>query len=169
MKKVINLIIKISFVIYIFMLCVILFFGSRGHWEQFSILEYAAMQMNLVPLRTITLYVRAMIRDTINPNIALANLLGNFLLFLPMGIYLPLLFRKVRSLVDFLLYMIPVLSLVELVQLLTKRGSFDIDDLILNLAGAILGFLVWKSVPVQKVCKKFGSMTLQKQCNEEIN
>ena len=154
MKKVINLIIKISFVIYIFALCVILFFGSRGHWNQFSIWEYAAMQMNLVPFETIALYVRAMIRDTINLNIAIANLLGNFLLFMPMGIYLPLLFQKIRSLVDFLLYMIPVLSLVELVQLLTKRGSFDIDDLILNLAGAILGFFVWKSEAGQKVCKR---------------
>lgn len=130
MKKVINLIIKISFVVYILALCVILFFGSRGRWDNFSILEYAAMQ------------------------IAIANLLGNFLLFMPMGIYLPLLFQKIRSLVDFLLYMIPVLSLVELVQLLTKRGSFDIDDLILNLAGAILGFFVWKSEAGQKVCKR---------------
>ena len=154
MKKVINLIIKISFVVYILALCVILFFGSRGRWDNFSILEYAAMQMNLVPFETIALYVRAMIRDTINLNIAIANLLGNFLLFMPMGIYLPLLFQKIRSLVDFLLYMIPVLSLVELVQLLTKRGSFDIDDLILNLAGAIWGFFVWKSEAGQKVCKR---------------
>ena len=146
MKKVINLIIKISFVVYILALCVILFFGSRGRWDNFSILEYAAMQMNLVPFETIALYVRAMIRDTINLNIAIANLLGNFLLFMPMGIYLPLLFQKIRSLVDFLLYMIPVLSLVELVQLLTKRGSFDIDDLILNLAGAVLGFWFWKFI-----------------------
>lgn len=154
MKKAINLMIKISFVIYILALFVILFFGSRGRWDNFSILEYAAMQMNLVPFKTIALYVRAMMRETINPSIAVANLLGNFLLFMPMGIYLPFLFRKIRSLVDFLLYMIPVLSLVELVQLLTKRGSFDIDDLILNLAGAILGFLLWKSVPVQYLWKK---------------
>lgn len=154
MRKVINLIIKISFVIYIFALCVILFFGSRGHWNQFSIWEYAAMQMNLVPFRTIALYIRAMMRDTINPDIAVANLLGNFLLFMPMGIYLPLFFKKICSLLDYLLCMIPVLSLVELVQLLTKRGSFDIDDLILNLAGAILGFLIWKSEAGQKICER---------------
>ena len=79
MKKAINLIIKISFIIYIFALCVILFGGSRGHWADFSILQYAAMQMNLVPFETIALYIRAMVRGTINLEIAIANLLGNFL------------------------------------------------------------------------------------------
>ena len=69
MKKAINLMIKISFVIYILALFVILFFGSRGRWDNFSILEYAAMQMNLVPFKTIALYVRAMMRETINPSI----------------------------------------------------------------------------------------------------
>lgn len=146
MKKAINLMIKISFVIYILVLFIILFLGSRGRWEQFSILEYAALQMNLVPFKTIALYVRAMMRETVNPDIAIANLLGNFLLFMPMGVYLPLFFQKIRSVLDYLLYMLPVLSLVELVQLLTKRGSFDIDDLILNLAGAVLGFWFWKFI-----------------------
>lgn len=162
MKKVVDLLIKSSFIIYILVLCMILFFGSRGRWDSFSILEYAAMQMNLVPFKTIALYVRAMMRETINPDIAIANLLGNFLLFMPMGLYLPVLFRKIRSLIDFLLYMIPILSLVELVQLLTKRGSLDIDDLILNLAGAILGFLIWKSEPVQYLWKKI------KYINEQV-
>lgn len=154
MKKALNLIIRISFIIYIFALCVILFGGSRGHWADFSILQYAAMQMNLVPFETIALYIRAMVRGTINLEIAIANLLGNFLLFMPMGVYLPFIFKKIRTLLDYVLYMIPVLMMVELVQLLTKRGSFDIDDLILNLSGAIVGFCLWKSEAGQKVCKR---------------
>lgn len=154
MKKVMNLLIKISFVIYILALCVILFFGSRGHWTNLSILEYAAMQMNLVPFKTIFLYVRAMMRGTMNLDIAIANLLGNFLLFLPMGIYLPWFFVKIRYVGQYLLRLIPMLFIVELIQLLTKRGSFDIDDLILNLAGAVLGYCLWKSKAVQCILEK---------------
>lgn len=169
MKKAINLTIKISFTIYILVLCFILFLGNRGRWEHFSILQYAAMQMNLVPFETIALYIRAMVRETINPGIAIANLLGNFLLFMPMGIYLPFFFKKIRTLLDYVLYMIPVLSLVELVQLLTKRGSFDIDDLILNLAGAIVAFLIWKSEAFQKICKKIININLQDSYEKEIN
>ena len=154
MRKVINALIKISFIIYIFTLGVLLFGGSRGHWADFSILQYAAMQMNLVPFETIMLYIRAMVRETINPGIAVANLLGNFLLFMPMGVYLPFFFKKIRTLLDYVLYMIPILTMVELVQLLTKRGSFDIDDLILNLSGAMIGFLIWKWDVIQQFYKQ---------------
>ena len=38
---------------------------------------------------------------------------------------------------------------VEIVQLLTKLGSFDIDDLILNMTGALMGFALWKTALVQ--------------------
>lgn len=160
MKKVIDALIKISFIIYILALCVILFGGSRGHWADFSILQYAAMQMNLVPFETIMLYIRAMVRGTINPGIAIANLVGNFLLFMPMGVYLPFFFKKIRTLLDYVLYMIPVLTMVELIQLLTKRGSFDIDDLILNLSGAIIGFWIWKWGAVQQLYKKIMNINL---------
>jgi glycopeptide antibiotics resistance protein len=40
---------------------------------------------------------------------------------------------------------------VELIQLITRRGSFDIDDLILNMFGALVGFIAWKTKLVQKL------------------
>ena len=161
MVKVLKLIVKISFIIYIFALCVLLFGGNRGYWADFSILQYAAMQMNLVPFETIMLYIRAIIRGTINLNIAIANLVGNFLLFMPMGIYLPFFFKKIRTMLDYVLYMIPVLFFVEVVQLLTKRGSFDIDDLILNFSGAIIGFGIWKLGAVQRLYQKIMNINLK--------
>jgi glycopeptide antibiotics resistance protein len=127
------------------------------------------MQMNLVPFETISLYIRAMVRGTINPGIAIANLLGNFLLFMPMGVYLPFFFKKIRTLLDYVLYMIPVLTMVELVQLLTKRGSFDIDDLILNLSGAMIGFFIWKSAGVQTIYRKIKNLDFQERFEKEMN
>ena len=36
------------------------------------------------------------------------------------------------------------IAFVELLQLLTRRGALDVDDLLLNLPGAILGWLLWR-------------------------
>ncbi len=39
---------------------------------------------------------------------------------------------------------------VEALQLLLQIGVFDIDDFILNLLGAALGYGIWKWKPIQK-------------------
>ena len=72
------------------------------------------------------------------------NFLGNLLAFFPLGLFLPLLFRRQQSFPVFLLTVTLTVCLVELLQLLTHRGALDVDDLILNLPGACLGWLtVW--------------------------
>ena len=40
---------------------------------------------------------------------------------------------------------------VELLQLATMLGSCDIDDLILNVIGASLGFFLWKHTPLHRL------------------
>jgi glycopeptide antibiotics resistance protein len=45
----------------------------------------------------------------------------------------------------------------EAVQLFMRLGSFDIDDLILNLAGAMLEFLMWKTRLLQRFEKEYRS------------
>lgn len=60
---------------------------------------------------------------------AIKNLAGNMLLFSPMGLFIPLLFgKRIRSFWAFLLVMVVIIIFVEIIQFLTVRGSFDIDD-----------------------------------------
>ncbi|MCD7859453.1 MAG: VanZ family protein [Firmicutes bacterium] len=97
--------------------------------------------VNLVPLRTL----RLMLRLLSSPNRALArfaaaNLAGNVAAFLPLGYFLPALWRRQRRFFAFSLTALLLIALVELAQLLTLRGSCDIDDLILNYPGALLGW-----------------------------
>ncbi|MFC8012486.1 VanZ family protein [Streptomyces cinereoruber] len=68
---------------------------------------------------------------------------GNVLLGVPFGILLPLLSRRTRGLVRVALLTIVTMLFVELVQgaLITGR-AFDIDDVMLNTAGALLGYLL---------------------------
>ncbi len=75
---------------------------------------------------------------------ALVNLLGNVAVFIPFGLFLPLLFQRERGFFLFLITTTLVICLIELAQLLTRRGALDIDDLILNVPGACLGWLGWR-------------------------
>jgi glycopeptide antibiotics resistance protein len=64
--------------------------------------------------------------------------LGNFVAFIPFGIVFPLLFRCnfIRLIILFILS----ITILEIVQMLTRLGSFDIDDIIINTLGAAVGF-----------------------------
>ncbi|WP_019415142.1 VanZ family protein [Paenisporosarcina sp. TG20] len=86
-------------------------------------------------------------------DIPIKNLVGNFILFLPMGFYLPYFMKKINKVSVFSLLMIILLFIFKVLQLVTRRGSFDIDDFILNMFGAIIGFGIWKSNVVQKLLK----------------
>ncbi|WP_308081745.1 VanZ family protein [Streptomyces sp. NK15101] len=68
---------------------------------------------------------------------------GNIVLGVPFGILLPLLSRKTRGLLRVTLVTAATMLLVELVQgaLVTGR-AFDIDDVLLNTTGALLGYML---------------------------
>lgn len=70
------------------------------------------------------------------------NIIGNIAVFIPFGILLPIVFggKIKRSLIIFL----SGLFILESLQLLTKRGTFDIDDFILNTLGFLIGYLILK-------------------------
>ncbi len=159
MKKVIKKLLYImaiaTFLVYLFVLFILLFMGNRALFHDESIIEYFLSRMNLIPFKTIGEYVTALFTGRMNWNIPVTNLLGNFLIFLPMGIYIPFFIRKIDTKGRFALIMLTVLLTVEILQLLLMRGAFDIDDLILNLSGAMVGFLIWKTKLVQNMIGKY--------------
>ncbi|MCM3699359.1 VanZ family protein [Paenibacillus macerans] len=94
---------------------------------------------NLKPLSTIRLYLRSY--DFMS-GIWLINLVGNIGVFIPFGILLPLVFRG--SLRKSWAVFITGVFVLESLQLLLKRGSFDVDDFILNALGFGLGLGIYK-------------------------
>lgn len=127
-------------VVYLFALLTLLFGGGRGLWRHWPWDDYLAASCNLIPLETIGNYIKALIHHRIAPDIALKNLLGNLVIFLPMGLVLPCLFRRWRRPLVFGVGMLLMLFCVEGLQLLTKLGSFDVDDILLNGIGAWAGW-----------------------------
>lgn len=110
--------------------------------------EQMAEKMSLKPLHTIGNYLwvlenssnSAMRRE------AVVNLVGNVVMFVPLGYFLGALFRPFGRFWRMLLWSAVLICAVELLQIVTLLGSCDIDDLILNLSGILLGWLIWKAV-----------------------
>ena len=70
------------------------------------------------------------------------NLAGNVLLFIPIGYWLVRLWPRFRNFFLFLATCAGSILLIEALQLFTLLGSCDVDDIILNLAGMTLGYLL---------------------------
>ncbi|QHW32854.1 VanZ family protein [Paenibacillus rhizovicinus] len=103
-----------------------------------------APRPNFTPFKSIQLYVSDY--HKYNFDTWFFNIFGNMLIFVPLGFLLPILFTGTRKLHRILLCSLLGSLAIELSQLATKLGFFDVDDLILNTAGGVSGFAVWVAV-----------------------
>ena len=152
MKKVFSALVLASVGIYLFALYYILFSGSSREMvvvsesmlDDFNYLN----SINLVPFKTIIGYIKSMTDASIRGH-AIKNLFGNLFSFFPMGFYLPFFFKKTDKIVIYSIIMTAVIIVIEIIQLATMSGSLDIDDFILNFAGALLGLIVFTRTPAR--------------------
>ncbi|WP_377863961.1 VanZ family protein [Bacillus sp. R86525] len=100
--------------------------------------------INLVPLKSTIRYLNGFdlthLLDHYNIDIVLMNTLGNVIIFIPFGFLLPLLFKQINNVKMASKIFIKFILLIESLQLLTFSGIFDIDDIILNMLGALIGY-----------------------------
>lgn len=136
-----------SFVAYCTVMCYLLFARSAYSLGR-PYLEELKMNINFIPFETIRGYIIALIYRRNEHLIynAFINLCGNIVAFIPLGLFLPCLWKKLQLLKNLLLCSGITVLTIELIQLVTLRGSCDIDDFILNLFGILLGFLSWKGL-----------------------
>lgn len=141
MKKTCKIIESSVFVLYIFLLILVLFFRYGRTPDTIAPLtirlKYSA---NFVPFKTIRSYINVIHRI---PRVALLNVIGNLALFLPMGYLLPELIPAMRRPTRTLLFVIALIFAVECAQLLLGLGSFDVDDIILNFTGCVIGCTIY--------------------------
>lgn len=107
-----------------------------------------AWGVNLVPFRTIRNYVKysGFLHTMI-------NIFGNIIIFVPFGILLAEIFPKTRNILKILGITFATSFFVEFIQFFIGR-SVDIDDLILNLLGSVIGYFIWKKILRFKFAKK---------------
>ncbi|MBR0303962.1 MAG: VanZ family protein [Clostridia bacterium] len=131
----------ILFVLYAAALLYLTLLGRSAN-TGLSITEHFGIRGNLVPLCTVTRQIKALLAHKYSLSIFLINVLGNLAAFAPLALFLPYFFGKCRNFFVFFAVTSAVIISVEALQLIAKVGSFDVDDYILNIAGASLLFLI---------------------------
>ena len=135
------------FVVYCALMVFLLFFREQpregSYWQRVLGL------LNPVPFETIARYIRLLSHSSSRiVRLAVVNLVGNVIMFVPLGLFLPELFPKFNRWWKVLLAGAGIIVLVELTQMLTLLGTCDVDDLILNVLGIWLGerlYRLWKN------------------------
>ena len=92
-------------------------------------------KINLIPFIHLKNY-------NINDEIIL-NLVGNYLMFLPIGIVWPSVFKRLNTPLKVILSGIGFSLLIEILQLPFYSRVTDIDDFVLNSAGYITGYVIY--------------------------
>lgn len=164
MKKYVRPILWTTFGIYCFLLIYILFL-SRGAMIHYSYAQYFRQFTNFVPFRTIIEYVERYNNGF--RNLSVVNLLGNFFLFTPMGMLLPCVFPKLNRFWKVTLTVLGMVVAVEITQGLLRVGSVDIDDVLFNVIGAMIGYGIIKIPFIFNFLKKINLIKEENSISEE--
>lgn len=93
-------------------------------------------------------------RHTLGVESVVVNLIGNVFAFSPFGFFLPCLDKKYQNMLRVILLGFEFSLTIELLQLVTRAGIFDVDDLFMNTLGAAIGYIVYLIVFGKKKQKK---------------
>jgi len=111
-------------------------------------ITFSTANANLIPFKTILGYL------TGEPTwrIAMCNLLGNIVVLAPFGFLIAILYQNIKW-SRVLLIGVFTGVILELLQVILKSGILDIDDIILNSLGVVIGYLLF--VFIYGVFKKY--------------
>lgn len=126
---------RVLFLIYVAGLCYFLFFAENYG----RVIGQENYRYNLVPFREIERFWTY--RDELGIH-SFYNLAGNILGFVPAGFFIPILWENKRGFFFTVCVTFDMSLLVEILQIVLRVGSFDVDDLILNTLGGIIGYLL---------------------------
>ena len=125
-----------TYLLFLFVFVILKFTGSVQDLLDRMAAEPYGKTYNLEPLATIKIQLRHW-----SEGWARFNLIGNTVAFVPFGFLLPLTYRKRCSLFAVLLLGLMFVLFAEALQLYTNLGTFDVDDIILNMSAIFLGYL----------------------------
>ena len=135
--------IKILFYIYIAFLILFVVLKFDGSFERIISLHNSIIEnekdgiknINLIPFRSISPYLR-----NIAEPYAFKNIIANILAFMPLGFFISN--KYFKNVFKAMIICLCVILSIELIQLFFKIGFFDVDDIILNFIGSLIGLLI---------------------------
>ncbi len=111
-----------------------LFSGSSHYQGRF-------VDINMTPFKTIKMYINYF--DHFDLQTWIVNVFGNVLAFIPLGFFLAWLFPITAKWWRMTLILIFAVSAIEVMQFFLKVGSFDVDDILLNTFGGMIGYVLF--------------------------
>lgn len=127
---------KVLFLLYVGFLIYFLFlaewYGRTGVSEEY--------RYNLELFREIKRFI--IYRDQLGAFAVFANLAGNILIFMPYGFFISMASRS-RGFFKTLFFSMGLSLCVEITQLFSRVGSFDVDDILLNTVGGVVGYIIF--------------------------
>jgi glycopeptide antibiotics resistance protein len=97
-------------------------------------------KMQLIPFRTINSSIDSYIHVGMDPSSI--NFIANIAVFVPMGFLIPFILRK-PSFLKTLGISLSIIVSIEIIQYITYLGYADIDDVILNMFGCVIGYMFY--------------------------
>ncbi len=135
---------EIAMCLFVMYIAALLVMALEGNWASPAAMLASARErlstgegMRLTPFETIRLQL-----SSINTDESRTQLLGNTLLFMPWGFFLPLLWQRFRGFFRMALMCLLLTCFIECTQLFIGR-TVDVDDLILNFCGSMAGAGLW--------------------------
>ena len=129
----------ILFVLYLILLIYFLFFAEEMRRNP-QIRE--GYSYNLTLFKEIRRFYEH--REILGYRALFLNIFGNVLAFMPFGFFLPMIWKRTDRLFLTAVSSFLMSLCVETVQLVSRLGSFHVDDLLLNTIGGVLGFLAYR-------------------------
>lgn len=151
-SRVLKKVFMIYFLTYIFLLLKYTMFD--GHFgREFGVLSnldnlenayknYIATRSNFNLFETVTRYTQAFIKGNISLRLYLINIWGNVAAFMPFALFLPMFSKKAKHFLGFFVQVFIIGLSIEVVQILLMTGSFDVDDIFLNVLGALFAYAI---------------------------
>ena len=127
---------RLLFAAYILILIYFLFFAE---WYSHGLGIRDVRRYNFIPFAEIRRFWEH--RDSLGFPAVFLNLAGNIIGFVPIGFFFPVIDRKFTGFFATAAAGIALSALVEGIQLLLRLGICDVDDLILNTCGTVIGYL----------------------------
>lgn len=156
-EKVRKIIKYIVFVAYIALLVYLVLFAEMFGRTEVS-MKY---RYNLVPFKEINRFIKYY--HQLGFMAVMLNLAGNVIAFMPFGFCLPMIAGEKTGFLKVTVFSFALSLSIELVQLITRVGSCDVDDLMLNTLGGMLGYLCF--ILVRKVCHK---VACKDDCKKDV-
>lgn len=137
-KKAVRLGARIFFYLYIIIMFYFVLLSERYGRET----GYQTSHVNLVLFKEIQRFWNY--RQLLSPEAVITNLFGNVFAFSPFGFMIPIISKRAKGVIAAVFSTFLFSLLIETCQLITKVGVFDVDDLLLNTTGGLIGYLVYR-------------------------